>query len=164
MKDATSPGTTIAARLILGLTLAAQAFTAGAQSTQTAQETPSPVVVRYLVNDVAASVSFYTNHLGFTVENNGAPVLASVRKGLLNLVLVGPTATGAKPAADGTKQVPGGWNRILLPVADLEAETERLKKAGVIFRTDIQEGVAARQILLNDPSGNTVELVQFKKK
>lgn len=120
------------------------------------------VTVRYLVSDVAQSVAFYRDVLGFQVQNDGAPTLAQVRKGALDLVLVGPEATGARPVADGSKQTPGGWNRILLAVSDIDTEVARLKKSGVRVRTEILDGRAARQVLINDPSGNTVELVQFK--
>ena len=102
--------------------------------------TDVPATVRYLVDDVTISVAFYVNLLGFTLENNAAPTLASVRKGMLNLVLVGPAATGARPAADGTRQTPGGWNRILLPVADLPAEVERLRKADVARQRAVDDG------------------------
>lgn len=118
------------------------------------------VSVRYMIDDVAAAVAFYTTHLGFTLEANSAPAFAAVTRGALRLLLSGKTSSGARAMPDGRQPVPGGWNRIQVPVADLAAEVERLRAAGLRFRNDIVKGVGGSQILLDDPSGNPVELWQ----
>jgi catechol 2,3-dioxygenase-like lactoylglutathione lyase family enzyme len=122
------------------------------------------VSVRYMIDDVAAAISFYTNHLGFTVDVDSAPAFASVTRGHLRLLLSGKKSSGRQPMPDGTKPVPGGWNRILLPVSDIEAEAARLRAAGVKFRRDdIVSGPGGSQIWVVDPSGNLVELFQAKE-
>ena len=122
------------------------------------------VSVRYMVDDVAAAVAFYTNHLGFVLDVDSAPAFASVVRGNLRLLLSGEKSSGRRPMSDGTKPIPGGWNRILLPVSDIEAETARLRAAGVKFRrNDIVSGPGGSQIWLVDPSGNLVELFQSKQ-
>jgi catechol 2,3-dioxygenase-like lactoylglutathione lyase family enzyme len=122
------------------------------------------VSVRYMINDVDAAVAFYTNHLGFTLETDSAPAFASVTRGNLRLLLSGEKSSGRRPMADGTRPVPGGWNRILLPVKDLAAEVARLRSEGVKFRRDdIVSGPGGSQIWLEDPSGNLVELFQAKE-
>ena len=118
------------------------------------------VNVRYLVTDVAAAVDFYTKFLGFEVLLN-SPAFADVARGKLRLLLSGPQSSAARPMPDGAKPVPGGWNRIHLIVDDIDAEVARLRAAGARFRNDIVDGVAGKQILLQDPSGNVVELFQF---
>ncbi len=120
------------------------------------------VSVRYMVDDVAAAVAFYTGHLGFTVETNAVPAFASVTRGALRLLLSGPKSSGGKPLADGRRPVPGGWNRILIIVDDLAAEVARLRAAGLTFRNDILAGVGGSQIVLDDPFGNPIELFQPK--
>jgi catechol 2,3-dioxygenase-like lactoylglutathione lyase family enzyme len=117
------------------------------------------VSVRYMVEDVAASVDFYTKHLGFKVLNQFPP-FADVARGNLRLLLSGPASSAGRPMPDGARPVPGGWNRIHLIVDDIEAEVARLREAGVPFRNDIVEGPGGKQILLQDPSGNVVELFQ----
>lgn len=126
--------------------------------------TPATTVsVRYMIDDVEAAIAFYTKHLGFTLEDNHAPAFASVTRGNLRLLLSGEKSSGRRPLPDGTKPVPGGWNRIHLPVADIEAEAARLRAAGVTFRRDdIVSGPGGSQILVVDPSGNLVELFQGK--
>lgn len=119
-----------------------------------------PASVRYIVNDVAISADFYTQHLGFTIEQDARPAFASVTRGTLRLLLSGAASSGARPMPDGRRPVPGGWNRILLLVEDLEEEVERLKGAGLPFRNEIISGVGGSQILLEDPSGNVIELFQ----
>lgn len=118
----------------------------------------SLVSVRYLVDDVAAAIDFYTTHLGFTVRSAHLPAFADVTRGNLRLLLAGPRSSAGRPMPDGTKPGPGGWNRIHLIVADVEAEVARLRAAGVSFRSDIVTGPGGRQIVLDDPSGNPVEL------
>ena len=118
------------------------------------------VSVRYMVADVAAAVDFYTTHLGFTVRMNAAPAFADVTRGWLRLLLSGPSSSAGRPMPDGTVPAPGGWNRIHLIVGDIAAEVERLRGAGATFRNDIVTGPGGQQILLEDPSGNVVELFQ----
>jgi catechol 2,3-dioxygenase-like lactoylglutathione lyase family enzyme len=118
------------------------------------------VNVRYLVDDVQAAIDFYTGHLGFSLISNMAPAFADVRRGALRLLLSGPTSSAGRPMPDGRTPGPGGWNRIHLIVDDIEAEVERLHGEGVPFRNEIVTGPGGRQILLDDPSGNPVELFQ----
>lgn len=124
-------------------------------------ENPTDLVsVRYLVDDVAEAIDFYTSHLGFTVLNNFAPAFADVVRGQLRLLLSGPTSSAGRPMPDGAVPEPGGWNRIHLIVNDLAAEVARLRGAGLTFRNDIVTGPGGHQILLEDPSRNVVELFQ----
>jgi catechol 2,3-dioxygenase-like lactoylglutathione lyase family enzyme len=116
--------------------------------------------VRYMVDDVEAAVAFYTTHLGFSVLSNQAPAFADVQRGSLRLLLSGPRSSAGRPMPDGRQPAPGGWNRIHLIVDDLAAEVERLRAAGLPFRNDIVKGPGGSQILLDDPSGNAVELFQ----
>lgn len=118
------------------------------------------VSVRYIVNDVDAAVGFYTKHLGFTVRTSAAPAFADVTRGRLRLLLSGPSSSAGRPMPDGRVPAPGGWNRIHLIVGDIAAEVERLRAAGLTFRNDIVTGPGGQQILLEDPSGNVVELFQ----
>ena len=118
------------------------------------------VNVRYMVDDVGAAVAWYTTHLGFTVGTNAAPAFADVTLGSLRLLLSGPKSSAGRPMPDGSKPGPGGWNRIHLIVSDLAVEVARLRAAGVQFRNDIVTGPGGSQILLQDPSGNLVELFQ----
>ena len=118
------------------------------------------VNVRYMVDDVEAAVAWYTTHLGFTVLTNAAPAFADVRLGSLRLLLSGPKSSAGRPMPDGSKPGPGGWNRIHLIVSDLAVEVERLRAAGVQFRNNIVTCPGGSQILLQDPSGNLVELFQ----
>jgi catechol 2,3-dioxygenase-like lactoylglutathione lyase family enzyme len=120
----------------------------------------STVNVRYMVNDVEAAITWYTTHLGFSVLSNHAPAFADVTLGSLRLLLSGPTSSAGRPMPDGAKPGPGGWNRIHLIVDDLAAEVARLRTAGVQFRNDIVTGPGGSQILIQDPSGNLVELFQ----
>jgi len=118
------------------------------------------VRVRYLIHDVGAAVDFYTTHLGFTLEVDAAPAFAAIQRGPLQLLLAGPASSAARPMPDGATPTPGGWNRIQLVVDDIEAEVARLRGAGARFRNDIHQGPGGKQILLQDPSGNVVELFQ----
>ena len=119
------------------------------------------VSVRYMIDDVPAAMQFYTTLLGFTVEVDASPAFAAVARDGVRLLLSGEGSSGKRPLPDGRAQVPGGWNRIHLEVADLAAEFERLRAAGVSFRTDaIVTGPGGSQVILDDPSGNPVELFQ----
>ena len=120
------------------------------------------VRVRYMVNDLDPAVEFYTKHLGFSVKQERRPNFAMLSRGNLELVLSTPFGPGgaAKPMADGRKPEPGGWNRIIINVADLPAEVAQLRKAQLRFRNDIVSGPGGSEILLDDPSGNPVELFQ----
>jgi catechol 2,3-dioxygenase-like lactoylglutathione lyase family enzyme len=117
------------------------------------------VSIRYIVNDVPRSVDFYTKHFGFTIGTN-YPAFADVFKGNLRLLLSGPQSSAARPMPDGAQPVPGGWNRIHFIVDDIAAEVERLRAEGVRFRNDIISGPGGKQILLEDPDGNPIELFQ----
>jgi len=116
--------------------------------------------VRYMVSDVDAAVTWYTQHLGFTLLSSQAPAFADVTRGALRVLLSGPTSSAGRPMPDGERPSPGGWNRIHLIVDDLPAEVARLRAAGVQFRNDIVTGPGGSQVLLVDPSGNFVELFQ----
>ena len=122
----------------------------------------STVQVRYIVYDVDAAIEFYTKELGFNLEMHPAAAFAMVSRGDLRLVLSAPNpaAGGGQSMPDGTKPQPGGWNRFSIQVNDLEATVERLRKAGAHFRNDIVVGVGGKQIILEDPSGNPVELFE----
>lgn len=122
---------------------------------------PSVTVnVRYMVDDVDAAVDFYTKVLDFEILNNFGPAFADVGRGNLRLLLSGPTSSAGRPMADGVKPGPGGWNRIHLIVDDIDAEVTRLTTAGARFRNNVIEGPGGRQTLVQDPSGNVVELFQ----
>ena len=118
------------------------------------------VSVRYIVDDVAAAFAFYTEHFGFTELNNFAPAFADVRRGNLRLLLSGPASSAGRTLPDGRQPVAGGWNRIHFVVEDIAAEVGRLRAAGVTFRSDIISGPGGSQIVLDDPSGNPIELFQ----
>jgi catechol 2,3-dioxygenase-like lactoylglutathione lyase family enzyme len=118
------------------------------------------VNVRYMVDDVDAAVAFYTAHLGFTLISKTAPAFADVGRGDLRLLLSAPSSSAGRPMPDGRRPAPGGWNRIHLIVDNLASEVDRLRAAGVQFRNDIVTGPGGSQILLDDPSGNPVELFQ----
>jgi catechol 2,3-dioxygenase-like lactoylglutathione lyase family enzyme len=119
------------------------------------------VSVRYMIDDVPAAVKFYTTLLGFTVELDASPAFASVSRSGVRLLLSGEGSSGKRTLPDGRRQVPGGWNRIHLEVSDLEGEVERLRAAGVPFRTnEIVTGPGGAQIIIDDPSGNPIELFQ----
>ena len=116
--------------------------------------------VRYQVKDVARSVAFYTTHLGFTLVHQQLPAFASVSLGDAHLLLSGPQASGSRPMPDGRQQEPGGWNRVVLRVSDLPAFIEMLKKAGLRFRNDMETGPGGKQIQIDDPDGNPIELFE----
>jgi len=118
------------------------------------------VNVRYMVDDVQAAVDFYTSHLGFTVHTNFAPAFADVTSGNLRLLLAGPASSAGRPMPDGRKPGPGGWNRIHLIVPDISSEVARLRGEGVSFRNEVVSGPGGKQILIEDPAGNVVELFE----
>ncbi len=118
------------------------------------------VNVRYLVDDVERAVDFYTSHFGFTLKSNHAPAFADVVRGNLRLLLSGPTSSAGRPMPDGRRPEPGGWNRIHFIVDDIETEVERLRDAGLRFRSEIVTGPGGKQIVLDDPAGNPIELFQ----
>jgi catechol 2,3-dioxygenase-like lactoylglutathione lyase family enzyme len=118
------------------------------------------VHVRYMVDDVEKAVAFYTTQLDFSLLTSFYPAFADVQRGNLRLLLSGPTSSAGRPMPDGRSPEPGGWNRIHLLVDDLAAEVERLRTAGLTFRNEIVKGPGGSQILLDDPSGNPVELFQ----
>ena len=118
----------------------------------------SVVNVRYLVDDVQAAVDFYTTYLGFTLRTAQLPAFADVTRGNLRLLLAGPTSSAARPMPDGRQPGPGGWNRIHLIVDDIADEVDRLRAAGIPLRSDIVTGPGGQQIVLDDPSGNPIEL------
>jgi catechol 2,3-dioxygenase-like lactoylglutathione lyase family enzyme len=120
----------------------------------------STVNVRYMVDDVDEAVAFYTKHLGFTLLSSAAPAFADVTRGDLRLLLSGPASSAGRAMPDGTKPVPGGWNRIEFVVDDIEVEVDRLRGAGLRFRNDIVTGPGGSQIVFDDPSGNPIELFQ----
>src|SRR2546423_14434047 len=120
----------------------------------------SEVNVRYMVDDVEAAIAFYTTHFGFTLRSSAAPAFADIVRGDLRLLLSGPKSSAGRPMPDGRQPVPGGWNRIHFVVEDIEAEVARLRAAGVHFRSGIISGPGGKQIVLDDPSGNPIELFQ----
>ena len=116
--------------------------------------------VRYQVKDVARAVAFYTDHLGFTLERQQLPAFASVSLGAFTLLLSGPGASGSRPMPGGRPQEPGGWNRVVLRVTDLPAQIEGLKRGGVRFRNQMEVGPGGRQVQVEDPDGNPIELFE----
>ena len=116
--------------------------------------------VRYQVTDVARSTAFYTQILGFTLKHQQLPAFANVALGDAQILLSGPGASGSRPMPDGRPQAPGGWNRVVLKVSDLPAFMAELKKAGVPFRNEMETGPGGRQIQIEDPDGNPIELFE----
>jgi len=116
--------------------------------------------VRYQVKDVSRSVDFYTRQLGFTLDHQNLPAFGQVSTGNLKLVLSGPGASGSRPIPDGRHQEPGGWNRVILEIENLPARIETLKKGGLRFRNEMEVGPGGKQIQLEDPDGNPVELFE----
>ncbi|QGZ95910.1 VOC family protein [Terricaulis silvestris] len=121
------------------------------------------VNVRYMVSDVQQSVDWYTKHLGFSLLSNAAPAFADVERGALRVLLSGEKSSAGRPMPDGARPTPGGWNRFELVVEDIDAEVEKLRASGLKFRNDIVRGPGGAQILLEDPSGNVIELFEPKK-
>jgi len=124
----------------------------------------STVSIRYMIDDVPAAIRFYTTHLGFTIDMDASPAFASVSRDGVRLLLSGKTSSGRRAMADGREPVPGGWNRIHIQVEDLPADVKRLRDAGLTFRNEIITGPGGSQIILDDPSGNPVELFQPAEK
>lgn len=118
----------------------------------------SAAVVRYQVRDVERAIAFYTGHLGFRLTQRSGPMFATVSRGDLHLLLSGPGASGSRPMPDGRRQEPGGWNRIVLYVDDLDAIVAVLGAAGTAFRNEVEVGPGGRQIQVEDPDGNPIEL------
>jgi catechol 2,3-dioxygenase-like lactoylglutathione lyase family enzyme len=118
------------------------------------------VNVRYMVDNVDEAIDFYTSHFGFTLQSNQSPAFADVIRGNLRLLLSGPKSSAARPMPDGRRPESGGWNRIHLIVDDIAAEVQRLRAAGLTFRNDIISGPGGKQVLVDDPSGNPIELFQ----
>jgi catechol 2,3-dioxygenase-like lactoylglutathione lyase family enzyme len=118
------------------------------------------VNVRYMVDDVAEAIEFYTTHLGFTLRSSALPAFADVTRGNLRVLLSGAKSSAGRPMPDGAKPGPGGWNRIHFITDDLAGEIERLRAEGVRFRNDVVAGPGGSQILIQDPSGNLIELFQ----
>ena len=118
------------------------------------------VSVRYMVDDVQAAIDFYTSHLGFAVRTSAVPAFADVTRGHLRLLLAGPGSSAGRPMPDGAKPGPGGWNRIHLIVPDIAAEVARLRGEGVSFRNEVVTGPGGKQVLIEDPAGNVVELFE----
>ena len=126
---------------------------------------PSPSIkavhgIRYQVKDVARAAAFYTGHLGFRLKHQQLPAFANVSLGNVDLLLSGPGASGSRPLPDGRQQEPGGWNRVVLRVVDLPACIGRLEQAGVTFRNQMEVGPGGRQIQIEDPDGNPIELFE----
>jgi glyoxylase I family protein len=116
--------------------------------------------VRYQVADVARSIAFYTQTLGFTLDRQHPPAFGQVSIGALKLILSGPGASGSRPLPDGRRQQPGGWNRVVLRVDDLSARVAELKACSVHFRNEIESGPGGRQVQIEDPDGNPIELFE----
>lgn len=116
--------------------------------------------VRYQVSDVARAVAFYTQHLGFTIGHQQLPAFANVSLGDTSILLSGPGASGSRPMPDGRRQEPGGWNRVVLRVSDLPACIAVLQKAGVRFRNEMETGPGGRQVQIEDPDGNPIEMFE----
>lgn len=118
------------------------------------------VSIRYMVDDVQGAIDFYTSHLGFTARTSAVPAFADVTRGNLRLLLAGPGSSAGRPMPDGRRPGPGGWNRIHLIVPDIASEVARLRAEGVSFRNDVVTGPGGKQILIEDPAGNVVELFE----
>jgi glyoxylase I family protein len=116
--------------------------------------------VRYQVTDVLRSIAFYSEHFGFTPERQNPPAFANVSLGPLRILLSGPGASGSRPMPGGRRQEPGGWNRVVLQVSNLPSWVDRLKKAGILFRNQIEVGPGGRQVQVEDPDGNPIELFE----
>jgi glyoxylase I family protein len=128
------------------------------QSPRAARRTPNDAVVRYQVADVDRAIAFYTDRLGFHLEQKSGSAFAAVSRGQLWLLLSGPDSSGSRPLPDGRRQEPGGWNRIVLFVEDLASEVKALQSSGVVFRNQLEVGPGGKQTQIEDPDGNPIEL------
>jgi catechol 2,3-dioxygenase-like lactoylglutathione lyase family enzyme len=137
-----------------------QAAPATTAETLTNEGEDAMAAIRYLVNDVSASVEFYTKVLGFETVQQMGPAFAVVRRDGLDLWLAGPQSSAARPMPDGRRPVPGGWNRLVIEVGDVAALVATVRAAGARFRNDIISGPGGQQIVVEDPSGNPIELFQ----
>jgi predicted enzyme related to lactoylglutathione lyase len=133
---------------------------ASKETKQKEDKSVSTISIRYMIDDVPAAVKFYTTHLGFALDLDASPAFASVSRDGVRLLLSGKSSSGRRAMPDGREPVPGGWNRMQIQVDDLEREVQRLRKAGLKFRNEIVNGPGGSQILLDDPSGNPVELFE----
>jgi len=149
--------------LTIGASMTGTASTNSAQQSGRSPDDPNVATVRYQTTNVDRAVTFYTDLLGFKVEQRSGPVIAIVSRGPLMLILSGPGSSGARPMPDGRKQEPGGWNRILLYVSDLDVQIQKLKKAGAHFRNAVEAGPGGKQIQIDDPDGNPIELHEAPK-
>ena len=149
---------------IVALVLSATAVSAGSRHPEEHTDMTT-VRVRYMVKEIEPAIEFYTKFLGFQLKQQNKPYFAMVSNGNLELILSTPFGPGgaAKPMPDGRKPEPGGWNRIIINVDDLQAEVARLQKAHLHFRNDVVSGPGGSEILLEDPSGNPIELFQPSK-
>ena len=149
-----------AVALLIGGTMsqASAATNPTAHPTGTAGNPPSTATVRYQIRDVDRGIRFYTQVLDFKLEQRVGSAFAMVSRGPLQLILSGPGSSGARPMPDGSKQEPGGWNRIVIYVNDLDAQIQKLKAAGAHFRNTVEVGPGGKQIQLDDPDGNPIEL------
>jgi catechol 2,3-dioxygenase-like lactoylglutathione lyase family enzyme len=120
-------------------------------------------ILRYLVGDVEAAIAFYTEHLGFTLEQQMGPAFGIVTRDDLSLWLSGPQSSAARPMPDGRRPEPGGWNRLVVEVDDLESKVTQLKEAGLSFRNEIVTGPGGKQIVLEDGDGNPIELFEARQ-
>lgn len=119
---------------------------------------PNDAIVRYQVTDVPRAITFYTTSLGFRLVPPSGPSFATVSRGTLHLLLGGPGSSGSRPMPDGRRQEPGGWNRIVIYVDDLTALVSKLRDSGARFRNDVEVGPGGKQIQLEDPDGNPIEI------
>ena len=140
--------------------VSSEASEAGSKTNESQNVVLSLWGVRYQVKDVSRSIEFYTKQLGLKLDMQNLPAFGQVSVGNLKLILSGPGASGSRPMPDGRQQEPGGWNRIVLQVKDLPARIEELKKAGLHFRNEMEVGPGGKQILLEDPDGNPIELFE----
>ena len=140
--------------------VSSEASEAGSKTNESQNVVLSLWGVRYQVKDVSRSIEFYTKQLGLKLDMQNLPAFGQVSVGNLKLILSGPGASGSRPMPDGCQQEPGGWNRIVLQVKDLPARIEELKKAGLHFRNEMEVGPGGKQILLEDPDGNPIELFE----
>lgn len=123
----------------------------------------SRVTVRYQVSDIERSIAFYSERFGFRLGTKSGAAFADVSRGNLRLILSGPGSSGSRAMPDGRRQEPGGWNRIVLPVDDLGSQIDSLTKAGVRFRNQTEEGPGGKQVLIEDPDGNPIELHEYPR-